>query len=70
MSAKQAHTFHIDGMSCDHCVRTVQTVLDQIDEVEVESVVLGQATVRFDPEKVAFVDLASLIEEEGYVVKP
>lgn len=69
MNAKQAHTLHIDGMSCDHCVRAVQNVLDQVDAVEVESVVLGQATVRFDPEQVAFVELAARIEEEGYAVK-
>ncbi len=38
----------IDGMSCGHCVNAVRQALEQLASVEVQSVDIGHASVRFD----------------------
>lgn len=62
-------TLHIDGMSCEHCVRAVKQALTGVDGAEVESVTVGAATVVYDPARVTPDDLASAVEEEGYTVR-
>lgn len=61
-------TFEITGMSCGHCVKAVDQALRSADGVEVEQVVVGSATVRFDPSKTSSADLAERIADEGYQV--
>lgn len=61
-------TFEITGMSCGHCVKAVDHALRAADGVEVEQVVVGSATVRFDPAKTSASDLAERIADEGYQV--
>ncbi|MEL6610851.1 MAG: cation transporter [Bacteroidota bacterium] len=69
MNAKHVQTLHIDGMTCAHCIRAVESALTNRDGVEVESVEVGSATIHFDPAKTSLTELAALIEEEGYAVK-
>lgn len=59
-------TIEIGGMSCGHCVGAVTRALQGMKGVEVESVEVGSATVRFDPSVAAAADLARAVEEEGF----
>lgn len=56
----------IDGMSCEHCVRAVNSALAEVEGVDsvIEiSLDRGEAVVEGDPDSAA---LVSAIEEEGY----
>ena len=60
-------TIQIEGMSCHHCVHAVQKALDAVEDVSVEHVEIGSATIDVVDEA----DLSRVkqaIEEEGYSV--
>jgi copper chaperone len=57
----------IDGMSCGHCVKAVESALSAVDGVESADVEIGRATVKVGPD-VSSETLAAAIEEEGYTV--
>ncbi|HEY7768360.1 heavy-metal-associated domain-containing protein [Longimicrobium sp.] len=59
-------TLEIDGMSCGHCVGAVRRALEGMDGVQVESVRVGEAEVRYDPRTVTLDAIASAIADEGY----
>jgi copper chaperone len=61
-------TMQIDGMSCDHCVRSVREALQEVPGVEVESVEIGSATVSYDSGVTTEDGIAKAIESEGYTV--
>jgi len=56
----------IEGMSCDHCVRAVKHALTALPYVEVESVLLGRADVRFDETRITPTQLTGAISDAGY----
>lgn len=66
--ATQTETLTITGMSCGHCVRGVREALERIDGVDVESVEIGSARVRYDESKTSHEQLVQAVEEEGYTV--
>jgi copper chaperone CopZ len=39
----------ISGMNCGHCVAAVRKALEGLDGVEVDSVAIGSAAIRYDP---------------------
>ena len=60
----------IEGMSCEHCVRAVDSALAGVEGVEsvIEvSLARGEALVEGDPDRSA---LVSAVEEEGYNAEP
>lgn len=59
-------TLAIQGMSCGHCVRTVDGALKGIEGVEVERVAVGSATVAYDPSKVSMGTLIDAVSDAGY----
>jgi len=61
-------TISIDGMSCSHCVRSVDQALKALEGVTVEQVAVGSATVSFDPAVVTAEKIAEAVEDEGYQV--
>lgn len=64
-------TYRVQGMSCEHCVRAVQTEVSAIDGVTAVDVdlVTGRVTVTADgPVDPAVVRAA--VEEAGYEVTP
>lgn len=65
---KTQETLKIEGMSCQHCVHAVQKALQQLPEVEVQSVEIGSATVSYDPARVDREQIKAAIEEAGYTV--
>ena len=57
---------HIDGMSCDHCVRAVRNALQQVNGVTVEQVKVGSATVTYDPSRATQQEIVEAVNDEGY----
>jgi len=66
--AKDKITLKVDGMSCEHCVRTVTKALQKLDGVKKAKVNLkkGLAEVKYDSEKVGADDLIKAVENAGY----
>ena len=56
----------IEGMTCEHCVRAVDTRLRRTPGIRVERVVVGSADLHFDPSKTNPDDIAEAIADEGY----
>lgn len=61
-------TMKIGGMSCGHCVSSVDKALKKLDGVQVESVAIGTATVSYDPSAVSEQRITDAIADEGYSV--
>lgn len=61
-------TLAIDGMSCGHCVKSVEQALKGLDGVAVEQVAVGTATVQYDPAATSIDRLKDAVEDEGYQV--
>lgn len=61
-------TMKIDGMSCAHCVASVDKALRKLDGVNVDSVAIGSATVSYDPNAVSEQRIAEVVADEGYAV--
>jgi len=61
----------IDGMHCDGCARTVESLLSAEPGVKVASASFasGIAKVVFDPEKIDLVALSKAVERAGYRVR-
>jgi copper chaperone len=61
-------TLKVKGMSCGHCVQTVQTALESVEGVEEARVDLreARAVVDFDDERTTPLDLARAVTDEGY----
>ena len=56
----------IEGMTCQHCVRAVETRLRNTAGVTVERVEIGSADLEYDPATTTVDDLAEAIADEGY----
>ena len=61
-------TLKIEGMSCGHCVKGIETVLKGLNGVQSASVSLENknAEIYFDEQKVTPEQMIQVIEEEGY----
>jgi copper chaperone len=68
MNEQKTDTLQITGMSCGHCVRTVEEALRGVEGTEVLGVEVGAARVRYDPEQVSRERLAEVVEREGFGV--
>jgi copper chaperone len=62
----QSLNLTIEGMSCEHCVRAVQTRLVAAPGIEVDEVRVGSARLRFDPGRTSVDEIEELIADEGY----
>ena len=54
------------NMSCGHCVRAVEGALQELEGVEAADVVVGRATVRFDPSRTSEQAIGEALTEAGY----
>lgn len=61
-------TLKIDGMTCGHCVGSVNRALGQLAGVRVDQVKVGSAVVSFDPATVSTDQIADAIADAGYAV--
>ncbi|MDQ7039581.1 MAG: XdhC family protein [Rhodothermus sp.] len=59
-------TLHIEGMSCAHCLHTVEKTLQALPGVIVQAVELGRAEVAYDPDQITPSTLAEALEARGY----
>lgn len=64
-------TYHVDGMSCGHCVQAVTSELEKIAGVRSVEVALDDGTVRVtaDP-PIDESTIAAAIGEAGYAMRP
>ena len=57
---------HIDGMSCGHCLNAVNRALAEMPGVEVDTVRIGRAEVRYDAGRVSAAQLEAAVADAGY----
>jgi copper chaperone CopZ len=60
----------IQGMSCGHCVMHVRKALAAVKGLDIESVDIGKAVIKFDETIVSKELIARAIEEAGYTLVP
>lgn len=56
----------VAGMSCGHCVGSVDSALRKVEGVRVENVGVGSANISYDPAVTAPAAIAQAIEDTGY----
>ena len=63
-------TLNVRGMSCGHCVNSIEGNVGELDGVESVKVRLedGKVDVNFDAEKINLKEITEVIEEQGYDV--
>jgi len=59
-------TLHIEGMSCGHCLNAVNRALAELPGVEIESVQIGRAKVRYDERTIRPEALEAAVTQAGY----
>ena len=59
-------TVHITGMSCGHCLHAVNDALASQPGIQLESLRIGRAVVRYDDQVTTPATIESLINEAGY----
>jgi copper chaperone CopZ len=59
-------TLHIEGMSCGHCLNAVNQALASLAGVQVDSVKIGRADLRFDPTRIDPARIAAAVTALGY----
>jgi copper chaperone len=62
-------TIDIQGMSCGHCLNAVNRALAALPGVEIESVRMGRADVRFDEKVTDAARLEAAVADAGYQAK-
>ena len=62
----KALNLKIDGMSCAHCVASVQKALEQTEGVAVEHVDVGHAKVSYDPQRTGPDRILTAVTETGF----
>lgn len=60
----------ISGMSCGHCLNAVNKALAALKGVEVGSVRIGRAELRYDPAVIQAEAIAAAVTEAGYAAVP
>lgn len=63
-------TLNVAGMSCNHCVKAIETSISELDGVSTVSVNLdqGDVTVEFEAAKTSLAQIKETIEDQGYDV--
>lgn len=62
----QPLSLQIDGMTCGHCVAAVKQALADVPGVQVQNVVIGRATVSYDPATTTTTAITEAIADAGY----
>ena len=62
----QHATLHIEGMSCGHCLNAVNRALGALPGVEVDSVQMGRADLRYDERTTTPQALEAAVADAGY----
>ena len=59
-------TLNISGMSCGHCLNAVNQALSRVPGLEIESVRMGRADLRYDETVTTPDAITSAIADAGY----
>jgi copper chaperone len=59
-------TLHIEGMSCGHCLNAVSRALSELPGVEVESIRMGRADLRYDEQQLNPSCIEAAVADAGY----
>lgn len=59
-------TLHIDGMSCGHCLNAVSQALGRLPGVEIDSVRMGRAELRYDDSVINPETITNAVADAGY----
>lgn len=62
----RTETFTIEGMSCSHCVKTVDAALDALPGVAEHDVKIGQARVGYDDAETDRDAIERAIQDAGF----
>ncbi len=62
----QSLELKIEGMSCGHCVRSVQQALEHVDGVTVERAGIGEAKLAYDPQRTRPERILAAVSDEGF----
>ncbi|WP_018755725.1 copper ion binding protein [Paenibacillus terrigena] len=62
-------TFNVEGMSCNHCVNSIEGALKQIGANGKVDLNAGTVSVEFDGSKLSAAQIKEAIEDQGYDVK-
>ncbi len=62
-------TIDIQGMSCGHCLNAVNRALAALPGVQIESVRMGRADLRFDEKVTDARRLEAAVADAGYQAK-
>jgi copper chaperone len=63
---EEALTLSIEGMHCGACVRRATTALQGVAGVLVDSVDVGLAKMKFDPEQATAEEIAGTLDRIGF----
>ncbi|MFF2483116.1 copper chaperone CopZ [Paenibacillus sp. NPDC058071] len=61
-------TLKVQGMSCNHCVNSVEGALQKLGAVGKVNLSAGSVAVEFDESKVSLDAIKTAIEDQGYDV--
>lgn len=63
-------TIQVDGMSCDHCVETIQKAVKELSGIDAVHIDLEkkQVTVTYDADGATLEEIAQAITESGFEV--
>lgn len=61
-------TLKIEGMSCHHCVMSVEKALLALEGIRSANIAVGSATVTYDASKTSREALVTAVENAGYKV--
>ncbi|HEX3234817.1 MAG TPA: cation transporter [Gemmatimonadales bacterium] len=59
-------TLHIAGMSCGHCLNAVNQALASVPGVQIDSVRIGRAELRFDESITTPARIETAVDNAGY----
>ena len=62
----QSVQLNIGGMSCGHCVARVTQTLGALPGVEIGTVRIGAAELRFDPARRSLAEILDALRDVGY----
>ncbi|WP_309121925.1 cation transporter [Paenibacillus sp.] len=61
-------TFQVKGMSCNHCVKSIEGALQEVGAAGKVDLAQGTVTVQYEEGKLSAASLKETIEEQGYDV--
>ncbi|MDI4646091.1 cation transporter [Cohnella hashimotonis] len=61
-------TLKVEGMSCGHCVNSVEGALKKLGAEAKVDLAAGSVAISYDESKLGLADLKSAIEDQGYEV--